>query len=499
MTLASLVARKPIAAVTDSLAAESASGAPALKRSLSALDLVALGIGAIIGAGIFSATGSAVAGGGNHIGAGPALIISYLLTAIACGFAALCYAEFAALLPQSGSAYTYAYVTLGELCAWIIGWDLILEYAVGNIAVAVSWSGYFQHLLAGLGLHLPPWLVTDVHRGLATGAIRDAAPRLFGVPVLFNLPALGIVALLTVLLYIGVKESALFNKIMVAGKLLVILAFVGIGGFYMEPKHLRPFAPNGLTGVLSGAAVVFFSYIGFDAVSTVAEEARNPQRDMPLGMLGSLAVCTLLYMVVTVVLCGLLPWHQLGSDNALVDALAHKGIHWAAGVLAVGAVGAMTAVLLVFQLGQPRILYSMARDGLLPSCFQRIHPRFRTPSFGTVATGLFVGLPAAVLDINDALDLCNIGTLFAFALVSAGVLVLRYLEPDRPRPFRCPGVPLVPLCSIGACLLLMAYLPAVAWLRFGLWLLIGIVVYALFGWRNSRLRRPPEAAAASEA
>jgi basic amino acid/polyamine antiporter, APA family len=497
MSLASLFARKPLDTSTvDPADAELGheGGGPGLSRTLTVWDLTALGIGAIIGAGIFSATGSAIAGAFHPdgsvklLGAGPALMVSYLLTAVACGFAALCYAEFAALIPRSGSAYTYAYVTLGEIFAWIIGWDLVLEYAVGNIAVAVSWSGYFQQLLAGLGVHLPPWLCTDIHKGLHTPAILASAPRLFGLPILLNLPAVGIVALLTALLYIGVKESAQFNKLIVVVKLVVVVAFVVIGFRYVHPENYHPFAPNGFSGVLSGAAVVFFSYIGFDAVSTVAEEAKNPQRDMPLGMLGSLAICTVLYIIVTVVLCGLLPWNQLGSENALVMALAKNGVHWAAGVLSFGAVIAITAVLLVFQLGQPRIFFSMSRDGLLPPWFSRVHPRFKTPANGTVLTGIIVAVPAAFLDINDAIELCSIGTLFAFVLVSAGVLVLRRLEPDRPRPFRCPWVPVVPLCSIATCVLLMVYLPPTAWIRFALWLVVGGAIYAAYGYRRSRLR-----------
>lgn len=493
---ASLFARKPLDLLRQQGSDEDplrqpGEGPQRLVRSLSAWDLMAMGIGAIIGAGIFSSTGTAVAGTIDRIGAGPALSLSYLVTAVACGFAALCYAEFAALIPMSGSAYTYSYVTMGELTAWVIGWDLVLEYAVGNIAVAVSWSGYFRELLAGLGWKLPDWLCTGVLRGLSTPAIHDAAPRIFGIPIIFNLPALLIVALLTWLLILGVKESAQLNKIMVAVKLVVVLGFLVVGVRYVQPENWRPFAPNGFTGVMTGAAVVFFSYIGFDTVSTVAEEAKNPQRDLPIGLIGSLLICTVLYVAVTLVLTGLLPWRQLGSENALVDALAKNGIHWAAGLLAFGAVIAMTAVLLVFQLGQPRIFYSMARDGLLPPWFAKLHPRYHTPANGTIVTGIIVGVPAAVLDLSDALDVCNIGTLFAFALVSAGVLLLRRSQPELPRPFRCPGVPLVPLASILCCGLLMRYVNWKAWVFFAVWLVVGLAFYLLYGERHSRLRQPP--------
>ncbi len=496
----SLFAKKPLdnihlqggtkdAILASALDGEGHGSAPGLARTLTYWDLMALGVGAIIGAGIFSATGSAVAGDAGRPGAGPALLVSYLITAVACGFAALCYAEFAALIPVSGSAYTYSYVTLGELTAWIIGWDLVLEYAVGNIAVAVSWSGYFKELMAGLGVKLPPWLCTDLLKGLRTPEILAGAPRVLGLPILCNLPAFLIVMLLTVLLIVGVKESAQFNKVIVGLKLVVVLGFVVVGARYVKPENWHPFAPNGFSGIMSGAAVVFFSYIGFDAISTVAEETKNPQRDMPIGMIGSLVICTVLYVVVTLVLTGLLPWRELGSENALVEALSRNGIHWAAGVLAFGAVIAMTAVLLVFQLGQPRIFYSMARDGLLPPWFAKIHPRFRTPANGTLLTGFLVGVPAALVNIDFALDLCNIGTLSAFVLVSAGVLVLRRSDPHRPRPFRCPGVPVVPVLSILSCMGLMAYLPRSAWLGFAVWLVLGLVCYFGYSFGHSRLRR----------
>ena len=461
-----------------------------LRRTLGAVDLMALGIGAIIGAGIFSATGAAAAGDAQHSGAGPALVVSYLLVAVACGFAALCYAELASMIPVAGSAYTYAYVCLGELVAWIIGWDLMLEYGVGNVAVAVSWGDYFKSFLGGFGVHLPEWLSTTIDHARSTPGLLEHAPHLFGIPIVFNLPAGAIVALLTVVLVVGVKESAWLNSVMVLLKLILVVGFIAVGGFYVMPANWHPFAPNGFTGVMSGAAVIFFAYIGFDAVSTTAEEAKNPQRDMPIGMIGSLVICTVLYVAVTVVLTGMVPYHQLGVGDPLAHALQVAGLQKLAGVLSLGAVIAMTAVLLVFQLGQPRIFMSMARDGLLPPVVARIHPRFRTPHITTIVTGVLVAAFSMFVDISSALDFTNIGTLFAFVLVSAGVIVLRRTDPDRPRPFRCPLVPWVPLGAIVSCLALMAYLPGITWLRFVGWLVLGLIIYFLYSVKHSKLAAP---------
>jgi len=458
-----------------------------LKRTLGPVDLTALGIGAIIGAGIFSATGAAAAGDALHVGAGPALIISYLLVAIACGFAALCYAELASMIPIAGSAYTYAYVCLGELIAWIIGWDLVLEYAVGNVAVAVSWSDYFKSFLAGFGLHLPAWLSTTINHARDTPGLLDSAPHLFGIPIVFNFPAFAIVALLTVVLVIGVKESARLNSAMVVLKVALVLGFIGVGAFYVKPENWSPFAPNGFTGVMSGASIIFFAYIGFDAVSTTAEEAKNPQRDMPIGMLASLVICTVLYVAVAAVLTGMMKYSDLGVGDPLAHALQVAGLQKLAGVLSLGAVIAMTAVLLVFQLGQPRIFMAMSRDGLFFRPFGKIHPRFRTPHVGTIVTGLFVAGFSMFVDVSDALDFTNIGTLFAFVLVSAGVIVLRRTDPSRHRPFRCPLVPWLPLAAIFCCLALMLYLPAITWIRFVVWLVIGFGIYFFYGRKHSRL------------
>ena len=458
-----------------------------LKRSLGVFSLTALGIGAVIGAGIFSSPGTAAAGGGSHVAAGPALVLSYILVALACGFAALCYAEMASMVPVAGSAYTYAYVTLGELLAWIIGWDLILEYAVGNVAVAVSWADYFKSLLAGLGLALPDWLSTTLDHAQQTPGLLAAAPHILGVPIVLNLPAGLIVAVLTVLLVLGIQESARVNTAMVLLKLFMVVGFIGVGAFYIRPEHWTPFAPNGITGILSGASLIFFAYIGFDAISTTAEEARNPQRDIPRAMIATLGICTVLYAAVTLVLTGMVSWRDLGVGDPLAKALQSAGLQALAGILSFGAVIAMTAVLLVFQLGQPRIFMVMARDGLLPAWAAKVHPRFRTPYVTTILTGIFVGIPAMFVDINEAIEFTNIGTLFAFVLVSVGVIVLRRTDPGRHRPFRCPGVPVLPLLSVVGCGILMAYLPFITWMRFAVWQALGIALYFLYGRRHSRL------------
>jgi APA family basic amino acid/polyamine antiporter len=458
-----------------------------LKRVLGPLELISLGIGAVVGAGIFAVIGTAAAGGANHPGAGPALVISILITAIGCGFCALCYAEFAALVPISGSAYTYSAATLGELVAWIIGWDLIIEYAMGNVAVAVSWSGYFCELLRGFGLDIPAWLRTDLTTAIKTPGFLASAPHVAGIPIVFNLPAVAIVALVTWVLVIGVKESAKFNDVMVLTKVGILIFFIVVGAFYVKPANWHPFAPAGWAGIGSGAALIFFAYIGFDAVSTAAEECRNPQRDMPIGLLGSLGICSVLYVATALVLTGIVPLSQIkGSSEPLAKAFSLLGMNWAAGVVAFGAVIATTAVLLVFQYGQPRIFFSMARDGLLPPSFARIHPKYRTPHVTTIWTGVVVAVLAAVANLDVFVELTNIGTLFAFVLVCAGVLILRRRDPDRPRPFRTPLVPYVPLAGIVICVYLMKNLPLATWIRFGVWLAIGLVLYFFYGYRHSR-------------
>ena len=505
-----LFVRKPI----EVAVADATSGGTSLKRALGKWDLTALGVGAIIGAGIFASTGSAIAGGSAHIGAGPAIVLSFLLTGATCGFAALCYAEFAAMVPISGSAYTYAYTALGELVAWVIGWDLIIEYAVGNVAVAVSWSGYFVALLDHFHLHLPAWIATDFRtafqasHAVAAGASDatttylatavSSAPRILGVPLILNLPAVAIVAAITALLVYGIRESATSNSLMVLFKVAIVLFFVAVGAVFIEPSNFTMhggFAPNGFKGITAAAAIIFFAYIGFDAVSTAAEEARDPKRDMPFGIIMSLVVCTVLYVLVSIVMTGMAPWNTLGTAEPMITALEFASgnarlIAVSQFIVALGAVVAMTSVLLVFQLGQPRIFFSMARDGLLPPWAARVHPRFRTPHVTTILTGVFVAVFSAFVNINEAVELTNIGTLFAFVLVSVGVLVLRYREPERERPFRVPGAPVTPLISAFACVFLMVQLPWITWVRFVVWLAIGAVIYFSYGYRRSRLRQP---------
>jgi len=485
-----------------------------LRRSLGAVQLTLLGIGAIIGAGIFSTVGTAAAGGADHLGAGPALVVSFLLTAVTCGFAALCYAEFASMVPVSGSAYTYSYATLGELIGWIIGWDLIIEYAVGNVAVAISWSGYFQELLRGMGLSLPGWLGTDyrtaaqaarqVAEASAAGtdlttlgvAVQRAAqamadaPAPFGFPIVFNLPAFAIVMLITVVLVVGIRESAWFNSAMVVLKLAIIAFFAILGFFYIDPSNWHPFAPNGFEGIASAAAILFFAYIGFDAVSTAAEETKNPKRDMPIAIISSLIICTIIYVVVAVVLTGMLPWRQLGTAEPLATAFSALGMGWPALIISVGAVFATTSVLLVFQYGQPRIFFSMARDGLLPPFAAKVHPRFRTPHITTWITGIVVAVFSGFANINEVVELTNIGTLFAFLLVCVGITVLRYKDPGRPRGFRVPfGAWLIPMLGAGSCIFLMVYLPPSSWWRFIGWLVLGMAVYFAYGYNHSLVGR----------
>ncbi|MGH7529416.1 MAG: amino acid permease [Gemmatimonadales bacterium] len=496
----------------DRLLAEAQAPERQLKRALGRWDLTALGIGALIGAGIFASTGSAIAGGADHVGAGPAIVVSFILTATACGFAALCYAEFAAMVPISGSAYTYAYASLGELVAWIIGWDLIIEYAVGNIAVAISWAGHFRELLEHFGIALPAWLAIDyrtAHQAadaVAAGATDpgttylasavSGAPQLFGLPIIINVPAVAIVALITVVLVYGIRESATTNSIMVLVKVGIVLFFIALGAFFIRPENYTVhggFAPNGFQGITSAAAIIFFAYIGFDAVSTAAEETRNPARDMPFGIIMSLLITTVLYILVAIVMTGMAPWRQLDTAEPMLTALEQSGsssgmVEVGQFVIALGAVFAMASVLLVFQLGQPRIFFSMARDGLLPPWAAKVHPRFRTPHITTILTGVFVAGFAAFANIDEVVQLTNIGTLFAFAIVAGGVLVLHYREPARPRPFRTPWMPWTPIIAILACGFLMLKLPFVTWVRFLAWLGLGLVFYIGYGYRHSRLR-----------
>jgi APA family basic amino acid/polyamine antiporter len=474
-----LFRRKPVGQAVNEV-----EGGTTLRRTLGAFQLTVLGVGAIVGAGIFSSIGEQAAV------AGPAVTLSYVLTAVACGFAALCYAEIAAMVPVAGSAYTYAYVALGEIIAWIIGWDLIIEYAIGNIYVAQSWATYFGNFTREtLGVDFPAWMATDFQTAARTPEIAAVAPHLGKFVIGFNLPAALIVAALTVVLVIGIRESTRFNTVMVSLKLVLVATFVGVGAFFVKPANWHPYMPHGFDGVWHGASLAFFSYIGFDAVSTAAEETRDPQRDLPRGMIGSLIICTVIYLAVAVVMTGIVPSAQLGTEDPLARALKLAGLQRLSTVMSFGAVIAVTAVLLVFQLGQPRILLAMARDGLLPPAFGRVHPRFRTPAFGTILTGVFVAITPSLITGAQALELTNVGTLFAFVLVSLGVIVLRVRSPELHRSFRCPGYPVTPALSIAACLFLMKGLPPMTWLRFAVWLLVGGVVYALYGRKHSRLAR----------
>jgi APA family basic amino acid/polyamine antiporter len=491
----SLFARKPIAElVPDEQSAHS------LKRVLGASDLVMLAIGAVIGAGIFGAIGTAAAGQVGpdgaviRYGAGPALVLSFVLLGGACALAALCYAELASMIPQAGSAYAYSYATLGEFVAWIIGWDLILEYAVGNVAVAISWGDYFNTLLRNLGLELPVFLTTGYRTALlssnpAVNGLIDTAPRFLGFPILVNLPAFAIVMLITVLLLRGAKESASVNRVMVIIKLAVLALFVTAGMTAINTANYTPFAPNGFTGIHQGAAIVFFAYIGFDAISTAAEETRNPQRNLPIGILGGLAVCTLIYVIVGIVITGIVPYTELAVADPLARALELAGFTNVAWIVAIGAMISMGTVLLVFQYGQPRIFFAMARDGLLPRWAAVVDQRTRIPYRTTLATGIVVAMASLIGDAAETYDLTNIGTLFAFALVCAGVLMLRIKEPTRERPFKVPAVWLIAPAGIAACLYIMIGLPPQAWTRFGWWLAIGVAIYALYGYRHSNLRR----------
>jgi APA family basic amino acid/polyamine antiporter len=489
-----------------------------LKRALGPLNLTTLGIGAIIGTGIFVLTGIAAA---QH--AGPAVVLSFVVAGIASGFAALCYSEFAALVPMSGSAYTYGYVTLGELFAWIIGWDLILEYAVGAITVGIGWSGYVVSFLHDLQIEVPPQLCAargteliqlpaalaaslKLRAGWAASAGLDDSIRALGTDpaslphavAIFNFPAIIIVAVVTLLLVIGIKESAGFNNFIVFIKVAVVLLFIVGAIRAFDPANWHPFIPPnnghwgefGWSGVLRGAGLVFFAYIGFDAVSTAAQETRNPQRDMPIGIIGSLVICTVLYILVSGIATGVTPYRQLDVADPIATAADHAGLGWMAKVIKLGAIAGLSSVILVMMLGQTRVLWCMSKDGLLPDFVSRVHHRFKTPYLITIATGVVVAFFAALLPVKDAGNLCNIGTLLAFVIVSIGVLVLRIREPELPRRFRTPWVwfvaPMGALSSLG----LMLTLPMRTWLRLLVWFVIGMVFYFSYGVRRSRLASP---------
>lgn len=468
--------RQMFAVKTVRMLEEEMAGENRLRRVLGPVSLTALGVGAIIGAGIFVLTGLAA-----HDYAGPGLMLSFVIAGLGCAFAALCYAEFASMIPVAGSAYTYAYATLGELMAWIIGWDLILEYGMASSTVAYGWSKYFLHFLELFGLHIPPFLASDP----------------FSTPgAWFNLPAAAVVLLVTVVLVIGIRESARFNAVIVVLKLGVVLFVIIAGIPHVNPANWHPFMPFGLTGVASGAAYVFFAYIGFDAVSTHAEEARNPQRDVPIGIIASLSICTVLYIAVSAVLTGMVPYTQINIDAPLAAAFVPYGLSAAVFIISLGAVAGITSVLLVLMLSQPRVFFAMARDGLLPyEFFGTIHPRFRTPHKATILTGSVVAVVAALFPIHALAEMVNIGTLFAFVVVCAAVWIMRYTNPGQRRPFRCPMVPLVPALGVLFNIGLMFSLGWHNWVRLTIWLGIGLVIYFAYGRHHSRLAGAARAAA----
>jgi APA family basic amino acid/polyamine antiporter len=492
-----LFARKPYTLLMEEMKGENR-----LRRVLGPVALSSLGIGAIIGAGIFVSTGAIA-----KQTAGPALMLSYVVAGMVCIFAALCYAEFASMVPVAGSAYTYAYATLGELFAWIIGWDLVLEYAVGSAVVANGWSGYFQSVMSLLGIKLPVALSGPA---LQYQANSPNFMHLVATDSYINLPAVVIVALVTTVLVIGIKESAGFNATMVAVKIAAVLFVIIVGAFFINSANWHPFAPYGYTGlnilgthvagqmdvggkplgVLAGAALAFFAYIGFDSVSTHSEEAKNPQRDVPIGIISSLLICTVLYIAVVAVLTGMVNYKDLDISAPVAQAFNQVGLYWAQGLIAAAGVAGITSVLLVMMLSQPRVLLAMARDGLMPpSFFGAVHPKFRTPYKSTILTGCFVAVLAAFLPIDVLLELVNIGTLLAFVIVCAAVLIMRRTNPDAPRPFRAPFVPLIPILGIVTCSVLMFSLPAYNWVRLLIWLGLGFIIYFLYGRRHSVMAR----------
>lgn len=548
-----------------------------LKRDLGLVDLTSLGIAAVIGAGIFSTVGTAAASGG------PGVVFLFVITAIACAFSALCYAEFASSIPIAGSAYTYAYTSMGELVAWIIGWDLLMEYSIGNIAVAISWSDYFTSFLDGYGIHVPLYFTMDyltasrgyhevqsllsagveysalAAQGVSTSVLEayqafQSAPRLGSLPIVMDLPAMMVNVLVTAVIYVGIRESKKVSNLMVLIKLAVLLLIISVGAFYVKPENWSPFMPNGVTGVLKGVSGVFFAYIGFDAISTTAEECKNPQRDLPRAMMAVLLICTLLYILVALILTGIVPYYKLSVGDPLAFAFGPEGAHvnWIAGVVAMSAVIALFSVLLVFQLGQPRIWMVMSRDGLLPKIFSDIHPKFKTPWFATLVTGVLVGIPVLFMNLTEVTDLTSIGTLFAFVLVCGGIL---RLDPHRPKiegrfyvpyingqwifpvlfllihlmfilfkgeelveflryqswdvfkhkaPFMVYWVAmfalsfqaykkklsLIPMLGLATCGYLMTELGWVNWLRFGIWLILGLIIYFGYSMRHSKLNAP---------
>ncbi len=556
MNFRELFRRKSVASIIE----QHEKGNKSLKRTLGVVDLTALGIAAIIGAGIFSTIGKAAAEGG------PSVSLLFIITAIACGFSAMAYAQFANSIPISGSAYTYAYASFGELMAWIIGWDLIMEYAIGNIAVAISWSDYFTGFLTGFGWHIPEFMTVDflsasraydTVSGLLSGGANFAdieaplregyfawiyAPKIFGIRIIADIPAFCIVALITILVFRGIRESKIAGNLMVALKLIILLIVIAVGAFYVDPGNWSPFAPNGLSGMMKGVAGVFFAYIGFDAISTTAEECKNPKRDLPRSMMFSLGITTLIYVIIALVLTGMVSYKKLNIGDPLAYVFEQVGMLHLSGIIAFSALIAMAGVLLVFQVGQPRIWMSMSRDGLLPKKFSKIHPKYKTPAFSTVITGIMVAVPALFTNLTEMTDLTSIGTLFAFVLVTGGVIILDKKDPDIRKGFRIPylnsriwvpalllpafiaifyltsefslekflgeRIPVlvyfcmasvlmlfamirkwsfIPLVGLLINLYLMSELGITNWLRFFIWLAIGLIIYFVFGFKHSKL------------
>ncbi len=501
----------------DTILADNAAQEHQLKKTLSAFDLVIFGVGAMIGAGIFVLTGSAAAGSATHLAAGPALTLSFVLTGIVCSFCALCYSEFSSMAPISGSAYTYTFSTLGEFVAWIIGWALVLEYAVGNMAVAVGWTATIKEFLfSTFGINMPSWMVGNTldtvhslkditHPEILIRAIPFTIPFTDTTEVLllqsaFNIPACLAVLAITGLLLLGVSESAKMTAVMVFIKTSVILLFIAMAGIYLfgggHPEAIQTnwfadgwntFAPNGMDGIVTGASLIFFAYIGFDAVSTAAEETKNPERDIPIGIIGSLIICTLLYILVTIAITGIMPLDQINKEAAVIGAIYAMDYGWASALISIGAIAGLTSVLLVLQMAGTRIFYSISRDGLLPAALSKIHPKLQTPHICTIMVGIFVGLGAGLLPINLLAEMCNIGTLGAFLVVCLGVAILRFTDPERKRPFKAPGGLLIPALGMAGCLFVMKGLPATTWVVTIGWFLLGMVIYFSYGIWNSKL------------
>ena len=477
-----------------------------LKKTLSAFDLIVIGIGAVVGTGIFTIIGSAIVGSSDGAGAGSAIVISMILAAIASVFSALSYSEIAAMMPVAGSAYAYTYATMGEFMAWMVGWILMLEYAIGNITVASAWTGYFAQLLKGFKhilpdfvVNFPLWLRND-YRSMYEICnrygwdVHDKMPFLqlpFGleIPIAANLPAIAIVLILTIILIKGVKESTKVATIMVGVNMFIILSFIVVGSFYVKPENWIPFAPNGLEGIFTGAFIIFFAYIGFDAISTAAEETKNPQRDLPIAILGTLVICTILYVLAALVLTGVVPFSVIDTQAPLAHAMRYLNIHWYAGLISVGALCALTSVLLIYQLGTTRILYAMSRDNFLPKAWNSIHKKFKTPHVMTWISGLIVIFCGLFMDLNISAELCNFGTFTSFIIICLAVLILRKTEPDRERPFKVPFCPWFPIFGILTCLSLMYCkfsAKATSALYFIIWLAIGLLIYALYSYREKR-------------